>query len=272
MRYFIHLAYDGTGYCGWQKQLSGETVQGKLDFVLSRLLNEHINTGGCGRTDAGVHATDFYAHFSTEKVLDEKFAFRLNSLLPKDIVVFRVFRVPEKAHARFDAFSRTYEYYIHFEKNPFLRHYSYHLHNRDMNWEKAFEATKLLPTFSDFTSLCRPSEDFKTNICQLTEARWEEVKRPARAGFGEDRFMRFTITSNRFLRGMVRIVVGSLVLIGRNRLSIEMFEEVVRSQGKFPFAISSPPQGLYLTKVQYPATTFEFETDEEQSPLEADEG
>lgn len=251
-RYFIHLAYDGTGYCGWQKQLSGDTVQGKLDFALSKLLNEHINSGGCGRTDAGVHATDFYAHFNTEKPIDARFAFRLNSILPNDITIFSVYPVPEDGHARFHAISRTYEYYIHFNKNPFLRHHSYQLHNRDMNWERVLEATKLIPTFQDFTTLCRPSEDFKTNICLVTEARWDEVKRPACAGSGEDRFMRFTITSNRFLRGMVRIVVGSLVLIGRGKLDIPRFQETVLAKEKFPFAISSPPQGLYLTKIIYP--------------------
>ncbi len=252
MRYFVHLAYDGTGYCGWQLQKTGETVQGKLNFALSRILSERISSMGCGRTDTGVHATDFYAHFDTEKVLDEKIVFRLNSILPEDITVFKVFPMHDKAHTRFDAISRTYEYYFHFSKDPFLRHYSTMPYFREMDWELTFEATKLITEFKDFTSLCRMSEDFKTNICDVTEARWDWVTRPAMAGGKEVKFIRFTITSNRFLRGMVRMIVAALIAVGRKRISLEEFKRVVEAKEVFPFAISSPPQGLYLTKVRYP--------------------
>jgi tRNA pseudouridine38-40 synthase len=252
MRYFIHLAYDGTGYCGWQVQPNGDTVQGKMNFALSRLLNERVASMGCGRTDTGVHATDFYMHFDTDKVIDERMVYRLNSILPSDITVYRIMLMHDKAHTRFDAQSRTYEYYTHFNKNPYLRHYSYQLHYREMDWDRAMEATLLVPGFGDYTSLCRPSEDFKTNLCQVTEARWDRVYRPARAGSGQDEFMRFTITSNRFLRGMVRIIVGALVQVGRGGMDIETFKTTVEAKGDFKFAISSPPQGLYLTRVKYP--------------------
>ena len=252
MRYFIHLAYDGTGYSGWQVQNNAKTVQGHLNTALSTLLSEHISTGGCGRTDAGVHATDFYAHFSTEKVLDEKFAFRLNSILPEDIKIFSVFQVGDRANTRFDATSRTYEYYIHGVKNPFLRHYSTQIYTQGVDWDRMNEAAALLPTFSDFTTLCRPSEDFKTNICNVTEARWEKVSKPAIAGFNQDEFMRFTITSNRFLRGMVRKIVGVHLYIGRGKFSLEDYKRIVEAKEEIPFAISSPPQGLYLVKVRYP--------------------
>lgn len=251
MRYFIHMAYDGTGYCGWQVQNNGETVQGKLNSALSRLLSSHISTGGCGRTDAGVHASDFYAHFETDKVLDEKFAFRLNSILPQDIKIFRIIPVHEKSNTRFDATSRTYEYYLHFEKDPFLRHYSTQVHARELDWEKIYEATAMIPGFGDYTSLCRPSEDFKTNICEVTEARWDRVVRPAMSGDRQVEFMRLTITSNRFLRGMIRKIVGVLILIGRGKLSIADYKRIVEAKEEFPFGISSPPQGLYLTKVIY---------------------
>lgn len=251
-RYFIHLAYDGTSYAGWQVQNNAKTVQGKLNLALSTLLSEHISTGGCGRTDAGVHATDFYAHFETAREVDEKFAFRLNSLLPEDITIYRVFRVADRANSRFDAYSRTYEYYIHSEKNPFLRHYSTQLYTRGIDWERMQEAAAMLPGFSDFTSLCRPSEDFKTNICRVSEARWEAVSRPAIAGAGNNEFMRFTITSNRFLRGMVRKIVGVHLHIGRGRLSLDQFRCIVEAREEFPFAVSSPPQGLYLVRVRYP--------------------
>lgn len=252
MRYFIHLAYDGTGYSGWQVQNNAKTVQGHLNTALATLLSEHISTGGCGRTDAGVHATDFYAHFTTEKVLDEKFAFRLNSILPEDIKIFRVFQVGDRANTRFDATSRTYEYYIHGVKNPFLRHYSTQIYTQGVDWDRMNEAAALLPTFSDFTTLCRPSEDFKTNICNVTEARWEKVSKPAIAGFNHDEFMRFTITSNRFLRGMVRKIVGVHLYIGRGKFSLEDYKRIVEAKEEIPFAISSPPQGLYLVKVRYP--------------------
>ena len=252
MRYFIHLAYDGTGYSGWQVQNNAKTVQGHLNTALSTLLSEHISTGGCGRTDAGVHATDFYAHFTTEKVLDEKFAFRLNSILPEDIKIFRVFQVGDRANTRFDATSRTYEYYIHGVKTPFLRHYSTQIYTQGVDWDRMNEAAALLPSFSDFTTLCRPSEDFKTNICNVTEARWEKVSKPAIAGFNQDEFMRFTITSNRFLRGMVRKIVGVHLYIGRGKFSLEDYKRIVEAKEEIPFAISSPPQGLYLVKVRYP--------------------
>jgi tRNA pseudouridine38-40 synthase len=251
MRYFIHLAYDGTGYCGWQVQNNGDTVQGKLNNALSRLLSTPISTGGCGRTDSGVHATDFYAHFETGKEVDDRFAFRLNSILPQDITIYRVFPVDARSNTRFDAVSRTYEYYLHFDKNPFLRHYSTQVHARNLNWDLIHEATALIPGFGDYTSLCRPSEDFKTNLCTVTVARWDKVIRPAVAGDREYEFMRLTITSNRFLRGMIRKIVGVLILIGRGKLSIADFKRIVEAKEEFPFGVSSPPQGLYLTKVLY---------------------
>jgi tRNA pseudouridine38-40 synthase len=258
MRYFIHLAFDGTAYSGWQKQPTGATVQGHLNVALSRILSERVGTDGCGRTDAGVHATDFYAHFSTEKILNERFALRLNSLLPEDITIFRVFRVGDKTNARFSATRRTYQYYIHRKKNPFLQHHACQLYHPEMDWTKVIEATALIPTFDDFTTLCRTSEDFKTNICHVTEARWDEVPMPFQVGATDhDTCMRFTITSNRFLRSMVRMVVGALVLVGRGRLDVDTFEKTVMSKDKFPFGILAPAQGLYLTKVVYPDLEFQ---------------
>lgn len=252
MRYFIHLAYHGAGFCGWQIQPDTDTVQARINSALSQLLNERISCIGCGRTDAGVHASSFYTHFSTEKELPNRFSDRLNSVLPQAITVFNVLPMHEKAHTRYDAVSRTYEYYIHFKKAPFLSTHSFYLQYPDTDWDRVNSASALLPTFSDFTSLCRPSDDFKTNICNVTEARWESVKRPAVAGHGEDEFMRFTITSNRFLRGMVRKIVGTMLLVGKHKISLVEFEETVRAQKDFIRSISAPPQGLYLTDVKYP--------------------
>ncbi len=281
MRYFIHLAYDGTNYCGWQKQPNGETVQGKLNVALSRMLSERVSTDGCGRTDTGVHATDFYAHFSTDKVLNQRFAERLNALLPDDITIFRVFHVDDKANARYSAISRTYEYYVHHQKNPFVRTYACRIFHPMMDWQKVIDATTLIPTFSDFTTLCRVSEDFKNNICRVTEARWDEVPLPFQVGHHQqhtsdrwgsefrnrDTCMRFTITSNRFLRSMVRLVVGALVRIGSGGLDKDVFEATVRSKEKFAFGLSTPAHGLYLTKVEYPAVVFRHSQPNLSSPL-----
>ena len=243
-------------------QPNGDTVQQQLNFALSRLLNKRTSSMGCGRTDAGVHATDFYAHFTTEQELTDKFAYKLNSVLPNDINVFKLIPVAPNAHTRFDATEREYEYYFHFEKNPFLRHYSFHIQYRDIDWESVKAATLLLPTFKDFTSLCRPSEDFKTNLCDLKYAFWEEINPPFGVGhnytpnpllpptFSDG--MRFTIASNRFLRGMVRKTVGALLAIGRGQLKVADFEAVVLAKGEFKSVYFAPPQGLYLTKVSYP--------------------
>lgn len=251
-RYFIHLAYDGGGYCGWQIQKSGDTVQAAINLALSKILNERIMTTGCGRTDTGVHATSFYAHFMTDKALPNRFADRLNSILPQTISVFSVFPVAKKAHARFDAYSRTYEYYIHHKKSPFLRNYSMLCLMQNMNWDAVYEATTMITAFKDFTSLCRPSDDFKTNLCDVSLARWDIVKRLPVAGLGQDEFLRFTITSNRFLRGMVRKTVGTLLMIGNGKISVQEFHEQVSTQQALFKTSLAPPQGLYLTDVKYP--------------------
>jgi tRNA pseudouridine38-40 synthase len=180
-----------------------------------------------------------------------------------------VYPVAVNAHARFDAYSRTYEYYIHFERSPFLRHYSTMPFFREMNWERVDEATLLIPQFKDFTSLCRMSVDFKTNICDVSEARWDRISRPAIAGGAAVEMMRFTITANRFLRGMVRMIVAALIAVGRGRISVAEFRAIVDSKATFPFAISAPPQGLYLTQVLYrdpkPLAAIEAEKVEEQT-------
>lgn len=262
MRYFIHLAYDGSKYCGWQVQPNGDTVQHQLNFALSRLLNRHVSSMGCGRTDAGVHATDFYAHFTTAAALDERFQYKLNAVLPNDINIYHVFQVADNAHTRFDATEREYQYFFHFEKNPFLRQYSFHIQYKNIDWDKIYEATALLPSFEDFTSLCRPSEDFKTNICAVKYAQWEKINLPFSVGhnytpnpqlplsFSEG--MKFTIASNRFLRGMVRKIVGTMLAIGQGKLSVADFQSVVMAKEDFKKVFFAPPQGLYLTKVKYP--------------------
>lgn len=263
-RYFLHLAYDGTGFSGWQIQLNADTIQARVNIALSQILNERIMCMGCGRTDTGVHASSFYAHFETAHPLPSRFTDRLNSLLPSSIVVFMTARVADNAHTRFNAFSRTYEYYIHFKKSPFLTNYSFYQPHQATNWDLVEKATELLPTFKDFTSLCRPSDDFKTNLCDVSVAKWEKIIRPCVAGPLCDEFMRFTITSNRFLRGMVRKTVGTLLMVGRGKVSLAEFEDTVANQREFYKTALAPPQGLYLTNVKYPYPIIDIYAAKEQ--------
>jgi tRNA pseudouridine38-40 synthase len=251
-RYFIHLAYDGTGFHGWQIQKNGDSVQERVNSALSQILNSRIMCMGCGRTDAGVHATSFYAHFDFGGELPHRFVDRLNSILPKSIVVFNIMSVAQNAHTRFHATKRSYEYYIHFEKNPFLKSYSLYLGHLKTNWDIVFEATEMLTTFKDFTSLCRPSDDFKTNLCDVSLAKWDRVQKPSVAGPKQNEFMRFTISSNRFLRGMVRKTVGTLLMLGADKISLQEFEDTIANQQEFFKTSLVSPEGLYLTDVVYP--------------------
>ncbi len=268
MRYFLRLSYFGMRYSGWQVQEHDTTVQETINNAIAKLLNRHTTSVGCGRTDTGVHAKDFYMHFDTERVLDtEDFKFRLNCVLPDDIAIHEVFAVHEKAHTRFDATARTYEYFIHFHKNPFLEKLSVYQGFYRIDWQKVEEATRALTQVKDFTSLCLKSEDFKTNLCDVSVAKWDVLpalecvlsnfdkskKYNELISLNESDFgVRFTITSNRFLRGMVRRIVGSLLVVGKGKISVEQFIDTVVNQQKFRIIITSPAKGLYLSKIEYP--------------------
>jgi tRNA pseudouridine38-40 synthase len=271
MRYFIHLAYDGSGYCGWQVQKNAPSVQQTINEALQKLLVQHISSCGCGRTDAGVHAKDFYMHFDSEhEIADlDNLLFRLNCVLPESIAVYRIIPMHEKAHARFDASERSYEYFIHFNKSPFIHKYSYYQGFYKINWEKVIEAADFLQTIEDFTSLCLPSVDFKTNICKLTRVQWQVLpaynyvlkpfdeiapSKPLQPPFvmNTGEILRFTISSNRFLRGMVRKIVGTLITIGKGKMSVEEFKEIVVQKKDFRIHFLAPPNGLFLSKIKYP--------------------
>lgn len=269
MRYFLHLSYDGTNYCGWQVQANAPTVQQTINEALFKLLRNEIRSMGCGRTDTGVHAKDFYMHFVTEKEIADipDFLFRLNCVLPDDISIFRIIPVAEKAHARFDATERTYEYFIHFDKTPFLKKYSFYQGFYRINWEPMIEAAEFIKTIQDFSSLCLPSVDFKTNICYLKKVQWEtlpsqhlilkpydeqQIYGPLQNKWTSGEAVRFTITSNRFLRGMVRKIVGTILMIGKGRISLDEFKETVIAQKDFRVHYLAPPNGLFLSKVKYP--------------------
>lgn len=242
MRYFIHLAYNGTNYCGWQTQPELPTVQLTLEQALSTLLRQPIAIVGCGRTDTGVHASDFYAHFTTESAIDscEQLTFKLNSFLPADIAIFDIFPVKDNAHARFDATARTYQYHVSDRRLPFKQGlYSRIYFHPDLDVMN--QAAKVLMEYEDFTSFAKLHTQVKTNICHLTEAHWDEVG---------DEWV-FTIRSNRFLRNMVRSVTGTLLDVGRGKLSLDGLRNIIERKDRCAAGVSMPPQGLFLMNVEY---------------------
>ena len=244
-RYFIEIAYDGTAYHGWQTQPNAVAVQEKLDYALHTYLREKVETVGAGRTDTGVHAKQLYVHFdSINESLSEN-TYRalqaINSLLPFDISVQRIIPVASDAHARFDATSRSYEYHIHNRKNPFLINKSWLL--RDIpDIEKMNEAAKLLLGTKDFECFSKSNTQVFTNICTIKEAKWVKT----------DEGFVFHITADRFLRNMVRAIVGTLLEIGVKGKPITYLEEVLASKSRSKAGVSVPAHGLYLTRVVYP--------------------
>lgn len=249
-RYFIELSYDGTNYHGWQVQPNGVSVQETLQQALSTLLRQDVEVVGAGRTDAGVHASMMVAHFdfSGSVELDAiQLVYKLNKLLPHDIAVRRVYQVPDDVHARFSAISRTYHYYIHTRKSPFLRHYSW-LVTFPLDFDKMNEAAKRLLEFEDFTSFSKVNTDTKTNICHVTEAQWKEITPLEGQGGGA---WRFTITANRFLRNMVRAIVGTLIEVGRGRMTVDEFCQVIEQKNRCSAGESVPGHALFLTEVKY---------------------
>ena len=242
MRYFITFSYDGTCYHGWQIQPNAATVQERLNDALSKLLPTPTECVGAGRTDAGVHASKMVAHFDTEQSLDvEQFAFRLNRILPEDIAVDGVKQVDNDLHARFSAIRRTYHYFVYTKKNPYRRHYAHRL-TFVPDYELMNQAAALLLDAEDFTSFSKLNNDQKTNICDVQHARWVQI---------EEDYWRFEITANRFLRNMVRAVVGTLLEVGRGRMSIDEFRKVIAVQNRCSAGESVAANALFLVDVQY---------------------
>lgn len=247
-RYFLFISFKGTSYHGWQLQPGSSTVQKVLDDTLSTILNERINTTGAGRTDAGVHAKVFCAHFDcsfNDLETDNKILYKLNGLLPKDISASRLIRVIPGAHARFSAISRTYEYYISRLKNPFLDDSSWYFHG-DINVNRMNEACSILMKHSDFTSFSRLHTDVKNNLCRIYRACWEKS--------GEK--LVFTIKADRFLRNMVRAIVGTMVEVGTGKIDLMEFEEIILAMNRGRAGQSAPAKGLFLTDIEYPDEIF----------------
>jgi tRNA pseudouridine38-40 synthase len=243
-RYFIRLSYNGTAFCGWQFQPGVPTVQESLNEKMSLLLRERIDCIGCGRTDSGVHARKFFAHFdSTHAELenDEKTVFRLNKMLPPGIAIQYIRKMVYNAHARFAATSRSYEYHISRVKDPFGSDLSWELHEK-LDVEAMDRAAKILLEYQDFAAFCKAGGSNKTTLCTITSVGCVDT------GNG----MVFSITANRFLRNMVRAIVGTLVDIGRGKMPVEDMHRVIQSGKRAQAGNSVPAEGLYLVDVVYP--------------------
>ena len=245
MRYFIYLSYDGARYHGWQIQPNGISVQEVLNKALSTLLREPIEVTGAGRTDAGVNASLMVAHFDTTKEVDEQLVYRLNKFVPADIAIHQIIPVKDDAHARFSATSRTYIYYILTEKSPF-EPYTYRF-PLPLDFDKMNEAAQTLFEYTDFTSFSKLHTDVKTNNCRITYARWEQVS-PIK--------WQFTITADRFLRNMVRAIVGTLLDVGRGVLTIQQFREIIEKKDRCSAGTSVPGNALFLSGITYPEDIF----------------
>ncbi|RHJ95369.1 tRNA pseudouridine(38-40) synthase TruA [Parabacteroides bouchesdurhonensis] len=248
-RYFIYLGYNGKNFCGWQIQPNGATVQQSIETALSTLLRKPVSVVGAGRTDAGVHARLMVAHFDWEDTIED-LAFltkKMNRLLPKDIAIYQIVPVIPEAHARFDATSRTYKYYVTTQKDPFNYDFVYRISGKP-DFEQMNEACKVLFDYVDFTSFSKLHTDVKTNICHIYRAGWEKE--------GDSDVWVFTIRADRFLRNMVRAIVGTLLEVGRGKLSIEGFRKVIESKNRCDAGTSVPGQALYLVDVTYPEHLF----------------
>lgn len=242
-RFFIQLSYKGTNFHGWQTQPNAVTVQETVENALKTLLQEDISITGCGRTDTGVHARYYIAHFDTMKATEftNQFLYRLNKFLPKSIAIQRITKTHSDANARFDATSRTYKYYITMQKNPFLESEAYFC-PYPLDIELMNKASEKLLHYTDFTSFSKLHTDTKTNNCNVTFAQWHSTKN----------LLIFTITSNRFLRDMVRAIVGTLLQVGKGKCNIEDFETIILQKDRGEASSSAQAQGLFLEEVIYP--------------------
>lgn len=244
MRFFVELSFNGKNYHGWQIQPDAVSIQEVLENAFSTLLREEVKLTGAGRTDTGVHARQLFAHFDTPTEFDlSEMIFRLNSFLPKDIAIKEIFKVKAEAHARFDATEREYKYQIALAKDPFLQDFAYNLHVIP-DIEAMNAAAELLLSHQDFQCFSRSNTDVKTYYCDVKTAFWKM----------EGKLLVFTICADRFLRNMVRAIVGTLLEVGLGKKSLDDFRDVLQSKDRTKAGASAPAHGLFLTRVGYPNT------------------
>lgn len=242
-RYFIQLQYNGTNYSGWQSQPNAATVQDEIEKQAAKLLGGLITVTGCGRTDAGVHASDYWMHFDSEKTLNDQFIFKMNMMLPPDISFLMIKQVDTGVHARFDAVSRSYEYKIHRVKNPFnlgLSTYLPQLFRYEL--EVLNDVASLFLNYTDFNTFCKTRTDVKTTMCLLEESYWEISK---------DQLV-YHVTANRFLRGMVRLMVGACINVAMGKLKMEEVKFALDQKERLKKDLSVAAEGLFLSKITYP--------------------
>lgn len=241
-RYFLELAYDGKDFCGWQIQPNGDTVQERIQSALSQILKAEIKLVGAGRTDAGVHAKQMFAHFDAAAELDKASLIKsLNGLLPKSIAIYDLFRVKPDVSSRFQATRRTYQYIISQEKNPFWQDRAYEFHAA-LDVDKMNEAAAAILDYSDFECFCKANAQNHTNLCKVSHAHWSNI----------DGLLVFEISADRFLRNMVRAIVGTLVEIGRGKMPASEIHQIIKSKDRGKAGYSVPAHGLYLTNIAYP--------------------
>ena len=246
-RYFIYLSYDGCNYHGWQIQPNAATVQETLEKAISLLMRRPVAITGAGRTDTGVNASQMVAHVDIAEPVDcRQTVYRLNRMLPPDIAVHAIKPVTEKAHARFDAISRRYRYYVSTAKNPFNRRYSCRV-TGDLDFDAMNRAAATLLEYIDFTSFSKLHTDTKTNNCRVTHAQWTQLSPSEWV---------FEIKADRFLRNMVRAIVGTLLMVGRGKITIDGFREIIEKKERCEAGDSAVAQALFLEEVEYPENIF----------------
>jgi tRNA pseudouridine38-40 synthase len=260
MRYFISLTYKGSSYCGWQIQVNQPSVQGELEKAFSLYLRMNTQITGAGRTDAGVHAINYVAHFDSATPIQAQdypmLIYKINAILPSDITILNICHVSDEAHARFDALCRTYNYFVHSKKDSFLDQYSY-FYPYELDIEKMNSAAALLLGEHDFTSMAKLHSDAKTNLCNVKEAIWKPSSPLNFSPFSKsDYSICFTISANRFLRNMVRAVVGSLLEVGRGKKEIYWISEIMEQKDRCAAGSSVPAHPLFLTNIEYPYKLF----------------
>ena len=241
MRYFIELSYNGKNYHGWQMQPDAISIQEKLNEALSKVWQETIEVVGAGRTDTGVHAKQMFAHFDAQSQVKEEIVYKLNSILPNDIVVSKLVEVEPEKHARFDAVSRSYEYKIWLGRNPFLLDFYWQIHSQYLDVKAMNQAAKILLKYKDFQSFSKVKTDVYTYNCDIFDAYWEV----------NNEELTFYISANRFLRNMVRAIVGTMVDVGLGKISVLDFEEIIKSKNRSNAGLSVPARGLFLTEIKY---------------------
>jgi tRNA pseudouridine38-40 synthase len=245
MRYFCQIQYNGTRFNGWQRQPNATSIQQIIEEKIAILLKKNIEILGCGRTDTGVHASDYYFHFDTEVLDIDLFTHKLNQLVGNDIFIKKTIALHDEAHARFDATMRSYTYHITLQKDPFYTETKWFCYNKSMDKERMQAVASLLKSYTQFAPFCKASSQNLTNRCTIYKSEWQ---------FGEND-MQYHITADRFLRGMVRLIVGACINAGLHQLSIDDVKFAMENQVLLKKSYSVPPNGLFLTKINYPYLT-----------------